>query len=635
MPHETGGQGALVLTLVLALSTALQYLAAGLALRLVLVTRRRAGWILIASAVLLMAVRRSLTLSRILLDEARPTQDLSTELVALLISVLMVAGISFIAPYFREIIEASARVEESERRLQAIIDNTTAVVYVKDLAGRFMLTNQKFERILDLEKGGAVGRSDQELFPPEFAQTQIENDRRVLESGEPIQIEENIVDSNGDEFTYVSLKFPLRRDDREIYATCTISTDISDRLRAEDERREFERRIQHTQKLESLGVLAGGIAHDFNNLLVPILATADQLSERAGPEALDAADLELIQSAAQRAAELCSQLLAYSGRGRFRVRLADLSRLVREMADMLQVSIQNAEVEYDLATDLPMVKADTTQLCQVVMNLVTNATEASGEKANLIRVSTGQEQVDGNTAERFLGGVNLPAGSYVYLEVSDHGMGMDEECLGRLFEPFYTTKFTGRGLGLAAVLGIVKGHGGTIRIVSTPGEGSTFRVLLPSSMELPERSAVSASSGPPTPAAGTVLVVDDDDSVRRVAVQVLESAGLKVLEAASGPRAIELYREHGDEIDTVLLDLTMPGMGGIEVMSAIREISPNARIVLMSGYDAAAALPADIDATDVGFLHKPFRSRQLRAMAIEKRETVIPEPELPKSERDA
>ena len=256
--------------------------------------------------------------------------------------------------------------------------------------------------------------------------------------------------------------------------------DISDLKKAEEERQRLLEQIRYVQKLESLGVLAGGIAHDFNNLLMAILGNVELalIDRKESDPAYN--NLTEIKKITRRAADLTSQMLAYSGKGRFVVEKIDLPHLVAEMASMLDVSIsKKASVIYDFDVDTPSIDADATQIRQVIMNLITNASDAIGEISGTITISTGKEYCDGRTAEKFFPDTVLPAGDYAFLEVSDSGIGMDRDIIKKIFDPFFTTKFTGRGLGLAAVSGIVKGHMGTIRIESVPGKGSSFRVLFP------------------------------------------------------------------------------------------------------------------------------------------------------------
>jgi two-component system, cell cycle sensor histidine kinase and response regulator CckA len=388
--------------------------------------------------------------------------------------------------------------------------------------------------------------------------------------------------------------------------------DVTERRRAEEERLALERQVQHAQKLESLGVLAGGIAHDFNNLLVAILGNASLAAGSLPPGAALLAPFRDIEAAARRASELCSQLLAYSGRGTFVVEPVDLNRLIEEMVSLIRVSIsKKAELRLEPAARLLAIEADATQLRQIILNLVVNASEAIGETGGTITVSTGT--ADAEECATLRDGQGLPPGPCAWLDVADTGAGMDAETQRRLFDPFFTTKFAGRGLGLSAVLGIVRGHHGAIRVASEPGRGTAFRVFFPllddvSNLARPERPAAEAGCWQRE---GTALVVDDDASVRTVARSMVERHGFSVLLAADGHEAIQVFREHASEIALVLLDLTMPRLGGGETLREIRTLRADVPVVLMSGYGESEAAELIAGQQVQAFLQKPFDTRRL------------------------
>jgi CheY-like chemotaxis protein len=372
--------------------------------------------------------------------------------------------------------------------------------------------------------------------------------------------------------------------------------------------------MQHAQKLESLGVLAGGIAHDFNNLLMSVMGNADLALLELAPSSAARESVEEIKRTAARAADLCRQMLAYSGRGKTIVEAVDLSEVVEEMSHMLDVSIsKRAVLNKNLARPLPAVCADVTQLRQVVMNLITNASEALGEADGAICVSTGASEcarsqlADAYVADEFADGL------HVFIEVTDTGCGMDGETQARIFDPFYTTKFTGRGLGLAAVLGIIRGHKGAIRVESTPGKGTSIRVLLPATRQ-PVADVLPGPSVPDRASlSGTVLLADDEETVRAVSSRMLRRMGLEVMTASDGQEAVELFARHRKRIDGVLLDLTMPQMDGVQAFEQLRRIDPEVRVLLASGYseqDVAQRFP--IDALR-GIVHKPFDFETLRS----------------------
>ena len=403
---------------------------------------------------------------------------------------------------------------------------------------------------------------------------------------------------------------PLSPGNRAVGVSFTV-LDITERRRAEAERQALELRMLQTQKLESLGVLAGGIAHDFNNILMAVLGHAD-LAQGALPPASPAREnIMEIEKAARRAADLCRQMLAYSGKGRFVIASLDINDVVHEMEEMLLVSMsKKAALRFSFSPGIPPVEADATQLRQIVMNLVINASEALQEAPGVISLSTGTITCDRAYLRSLSLEEGLPEGRYVFLEVADTGKGMGPETQKRIFEPFFTTKFTGRGLGLAAVLGIVRGHKGGIKVYSEEGKGSTFKILFP------------AGSGPVTPAeaplragkwrgSGAILLADDEESVRNVGRQMLERLGFTVLLATNGRHAIEVFTAHRNQVTCILMDLTMPEMDGEEAFREIRRIDPHVPVLLSSGYNEQEAVQRFVGKGLAGFLQKPYQLAML------------------------
>jgi PAS domain S-box-containing protein len=382
-----------------------------------------------------------------------------------------------------------------------------------------------------------------------------------------------------------------------------------------------EAQSRHVQKLESLGVLAGGIAHDFNNLLHVILGNADIALSRLAQRTAAREPLEEVVRATIRAADLTRQMLAYSGKGAFVVRQLDLSDEVREMATLLKTAIsKRASLVWELAPGLPTVNADATQIRQIVMNLITNASDALGETGGTIMLRTGvigSEDLADASLE-----INLPddqeppappAGSYVYLEVGDSGAGMTPDTLHRIFDPFFSTKFAGRGLGLAAVMGIVRSHQGLIRIHTEPAKGTRFRVLFPAVQgDAAQRESVSAARTE-WQGSGTVLVVEDEEAVRDVAEQILRDFGFATIPAVDGREALDIMERTGNNVTAVLLDISMPRIGGQETLRRIRAMRPDLPVIMMSGY-TEEAVAAQFDRQGPGltmFLQKPFLAEDL------------------------
>jgi two-component system, chemotaxis family, CheB/CheR fusion protein len=386
-------------------------------------------------------------------------------------------------------------------------------------------------------------------------------------------------------------------------------------IRDVTERMKFARELQETQKLEGLGLLAGGIAHDFNNLLTGVLGNASLALSELAPEQPARGRLREIMQAGERAAFLTRQMLAYAGRGHFVVERTDLNGLIQEMTTLVRTSIaKSVEVSLDLAPNLPVVEADVSQIQQVVMNLVINAAEAIGENAVgkvAIRTST-RDIRDAEAADLFRPHPGM-AGTYVEMEVTDTGIGMDEATKARIFDPFFTTKFTGRGLGLAAVQGIIKAHGGVVRVYSTPGHGATFVILLPAKGERAAGPNAGIPGNASIPAGSAVLIVDDEDTVRKLARNVLTRAGMNVYLAENGASGVEVFRQHHGIFSIVLLDLMMPVMGGEEALLRMKDIDPTVPIILSSGFDESEAVRRFPQSKPARFLQKPYTAQSLLA----------------------
>jgi signal transduction histidine kinase/CheY-like chemotaxis protein len=389
--------------------------------------------------------------------------------------------------------------------------------------------------------------------------------------------------------------------------------DITERKQAEEERRKLESQILHGQKLESLGVLAGGIAHDFNNLLTAMLGNASLALMQLPDDAPTVPLLREIEQAAERAADLTRQMLAYSGKGRFEIQPLRLDDLVQEMANLLKgVVSKKAMVELNL--EAATIEGGPTQLRQVIMNLIINASDALEGNVGSIRVRT--KTMHANVEDLMSPYLpdELPAGDYACLEVIDSGCGMKEETQTRIFDPFFTTKFAGRGLGLAAVLGIVRAHRGTIRVDSTLGQGTRFKILFPCTTDVAEAPSEIERGAVPRHGKGTVLVIDDERIINLFAQRVLENAGYHVLTAEDGREGLNVFLKHSNEIVAVLLDLTMPRTDGVEVLRELRTIAPIIPVLMMSGFSEQEISVRCMGTGANAFIQKPFTPRSLIAL---------------------
>jgi len=388
--------------------------------------------------------------------------------------------------------------------------------------------------------------------------------------------------------------------------------DVTAAKQTEADRKRLEEQMQHAQKLESLGVLAGGIAHDFNNLLTGVLGNASLALMELPRESPVRNFIQQIESSAWRAADLTQQMLAYAGRGKFVIQPINLSRLIEGIAKLFQAVVsKKATLRFEFPLQLPDVAGDATQLRQVAMNLITNASDALGDDIGVIAIRTGVVTADKAYLSTTWLTDDLPEGRYVFLEVSDTGCGMGPATVERIFDPFFSTKFTGRGLGLAALLGIVRGHHGTVKVYSEPGQGTTFKVLFPC-VEEPQ-PAVTGKSAEPSAwrGQGLVLVADDEKSVRGLAKTVLRRVGFDAVEAGNGRECLELFREHEGKVVAVLLDLTMPEMNGEETFRELRMLQPDVRVIMMSGYSEGEVATRFAGKGLASVLQKPFHPSEL------------------------
>jgi signal transduction histidine kinase/ActR/RegA family two-component response regulator len=407
-----------------------------------------------------------------------------------------------------------------------------------------------------------------------------------------------------------------------------VNRDITDRVFAEEERLEIERRFMFAQKLESLGLMAGGIAHDFNNLLTAIVGNLDLALKETTPNRKESLCIERALAAAQRATNLTHQMLAYSGKGPLIFEDLNLNDVLQDSILIQKAAVsKNIAFEVQLSNNLPMVRGDQGSIRQIIANLISNAAEAIGDKQGKIILSTGSQYFNEIHLNRSRIEAKPSPGHFVWLDVTDMGSGMDKATMDRIFDPFFTTKFMGRGLGLSAVIGIVRGHGGAIFVESKPGEGTSFQVLLAASPEGDESPSAdstqlraSIENAETQEFQGTILLVDDEEIVRVSCSEMLKSIGLNVYEASDGNEAIKAFEQHLDEIDCIILDLTMPNLDGAGAFPELLRLKPEVKIILSSGYTEREATSKFANQGLTGFLHKPYRLQNL----VDKLNRVVP-----------
>ncbi|MDX8396441.1 MAG: PAS domain S-box protein [Mariprofundaceae bacterium] len=615
---------------------------------------------------------------------------------------------------------------ESQSLLKAVLDHSPAVIFIKDIEGRYILVNARYEELYHISHEDIIGKTDADIFDAKLATELRHNDLQIIQSGEASTVEESVPDDRGIRH-YYSLKFPLCDANDQVYAVCGIATDITEQkenvaemvklvtvIEQADElviitdkdgiieyvnhaferttgytshemmgqtprilksgqhkdtyyhsmwetlksgkawhddfinkkkdgtfyevtqsitpikdqhgeitgfssvqrdvtdERKMQHKLQHTDRVESLGVLAGGIAHDFNNLLTAILGNASLALNKLELTSPITRHLESIENASHSAADLCRQMLAYSGKGKFIVKPINLSELIETMSKLIEVSLEkNVVLKYHLTDQIPAVDGDIAQMQQVILNLITNASEAIGGKSGVISLSTGMMQVDAEYLNGCISGERLEPGRYVYMEVSDTGCGMDSETQKKIFDPFFTTKFTGRGLGMSAMLGIVQGHKGGLRIYSEEKKGTTIKIAFPISLEHADHIEQQKTARSSWEGSGTVLIIDDEETVREVASVMLEDLGFKIITANDGIEGIEQFRQHQQNITHVLLDMTMPRMNGEDCFSELRALKPDVSVILSSGYNEQDATSRFAGKGLAGFIQKPYSPQQL------------------------
>lgn len=501
---------------------------------------------------------------------------------------------------------AAEKLSANQQRLELTLQQLPSILWTTDRDFRFTSNSGLGLKPLGLQVDSFVGKTLQELMQNNDPDLPTYVAHRKALQGASVIFEQEI-----SERTYQTHLEPLRDASGNIQGCIGVAIDVTDRKKQELERSQLEARIQQAQKLESLEVLAGGIAHDFNNLLTGMLGYASLALNELPIESSVYAMVKEIEKAAQRAAELSRQMLAYSGKGKFVIEVIELNQLVTEMLGLLK-TIVSPKAQLHIVTQEASIEGDATQIRQVVMNLITNAADAiQGE--GYIAVRTGKKTYSSQELHSSILQDNLPAGEYAYLEVQDNGCGIPADVLLKIFDPFFTTKFTGRGLGLASVLGIVRGHHGTIQVESQPNQGTFFRVLLPAISSQATGQVRLPVVKPTSIATGKLLIVEDDPSVLRLVTVVLKKSGYDLLIASDSRTALSLVEASSEPLLAAVIDLTMPHLNGLELSAVLHKTHPTLPILLMSGYTEEDVVKQTAGFKIERFLQKPFRAQELLA----------------------
>jgi len=511
---------------------------------------------------------------------------------------------------------AERQVRASMENYQSLVESAPSGIIVCDQSGIILETNPTARKLAGREAAGElVGHPLQSLLAPEdeqrfgklLSQTTLQSS-----SGGEFSI---LLPSGGR--TPLEIRLGALPDERRV----AFLSDISERRRNEESRRTLEAQLVQAQKVESMGVLAGGIAHDFNNLLTGIIGFVELALAETPEDSSVRESLLMIETSAHRATELTRQLLAYTGRGHVKFEAIDLVKLVEAMVPLTRTALsRRAALHFETVPGLPRVEADPTQLRQIVMNLLMNANDALQDQAGDVTLRVGQLWASRSYLTDPWIAPDLPEGNYCYIEVRDSGCGMSEQVRSRMFDPFFTTKQTGHGLGLAAVLGIVRSHNGFIKVESIQGEGTTIRIGLPaltSDATPPHPTPIPAEAPAKRKSQGLILVVDDEVTLRNLLERVLGQLGYETIVAGDGAEAIKKVEAEGPRLTAIFLDLIMPKVPGNEAFRAIRRLRPDLPIVLTTGYDAAEALGGLLNEPRVGFLQKPFQIGAIRLQLLQ------------------
>ena len=495
--------------------------------------------------------------------------------------------------------------KESENLFNSFMNSLPALAYMKNLDGRYIYFNKACKQFFGDDPSERIGKTDNDLFSPEKAEGLKKSDQTVRSEKRVLRVIEKVKIGENTQYHYTS-KFPILKNG-EPYFIAGIAIDITERILAEEERKNLEAQLLHAKRMESLGTLSGGIAHNFNNLLMGIQGNASLAKMDIDKENPIFSKLSNIEKLAHRGAKLTDQLLGYAQKGQFGVKSIDLNQIIKETVNTFGETKKDIMVHQDLAKDLFSLEADNDQIEQVLLNLFINASDAmpQGGKLFLKTMNVTPEILKAKS-------YNARSERYILLEVKDTGTGIDKKILEHIFEPFFTSKGIGRatGLGLSYVYGIIKGYGGYIDIKSEKGKGTTFEIYLPASDKqiIQEENNLSLNL---IKGEGTILFVDDEKLVLDIGEKILKKLGYKALIAKGGKEAVAIYKKNHDHIDMVILDMIMPDMSGGTTFDKIREIDSQAKVLLSSGYSIKSQATQILKRGCNGFIQKPFSLQNL------------------------
>jgi two-component system cell cycle sensor histidine kinase/response regulator CckA len=502
---------------------------------------------------------------------------------------------------------ADEALQESEAKYRTILESIEEGYFEVDLDGNLTFFNDPLCKILGYSREELTGKNIR-IFTTEDTVPKIDRIfEQVKNSGEPVNVAAfDAVQKNGlDVALELSASLISSSDDQPI-GFRGVLRDVSERKRAEEEKRKLERQLQQAQKMESIGTLAGGIAHDFNNILMGIQGNASLMQLKIDSGHPNFEKIKNIERYVQNGTELTRQLLGFARRGKYQVRATDINEIIEKSSSLFGRTKKEIQIQTRLLKDVWTVEVDRGQIDQALLNLYVNAWQAMPDGGDLF-IETENVVLDGNYIQPY----KIEPGKYVKISVADNGVGIDKKNQGRIFEPFFTTKEMGRGtgLGLASVYGIIKNHGGYINVYSEKRQGTTFTIYMPASeKEVPEETepVVSIDKG-----TGRVLLIDDEEMIIDVGREILQELGYHVLIAKSGSEAVQVYRKGYRQIDLVVMDMIMPGMSGGETYDRLKEINPHVKVLLSSGYSINGQATKILERGCDGFIQKPFNMKQL------------------------
>ncbi len=512
----------------------------------------------------------------------------------------------------REIAERQQKdtaLKETNNKLNALIQAIPDVIFFKDAQGRNLLVNRAFEQMMGITQEEIAGKLDSDIMPADLAAQCRESDESVMSQSLPITMQEKMENPDGS-FKYMeTIKAPIFDDEGHIIGLAGVSREVTERMVAEEEKSRLEEQLRQSQKLEAVGRLAGGVAHDFNNLLTGINGYAEMLLCTLDPDTELYSEIEQIQKAGQRAASLTNQLLAFSRKQIIHPKIIQIDGVIAQAQKLLaRVIGEDIMLNFQAEENTWRINADPSQIEQVLVSMAVNARDAMPQGGRLtittknIDLAPGRLSIDDT----------ILAGRFVLVTVSDNGKGMDPDTLHHVFEPFFSTKdpFKGSGLGLATVYGIVKQNQGYITVDSVVGGGTTFKMYFPAVMS-PAEPLLEEKSMPVSTGSETILLVEDEQMVRKLARKILETYNYHVLEADSGPHALELAAEHPKIIDLVLTDVVMPSMNGKELYDQLLAHRPDIKVLFMSGYPQNFIADRGVLEKGTNFIQKPFTIESL------------------------